>query len=690
MINLSTNELESYKSPDRIIQYKVEIKGLQGNFWTDVSDRLIDKIGLRKEQEHQGSPSTNTFNFKLRNDDGYFSPNNSNSPYYGNLMENLEVMIFTKTYNRNTGQWYETRRFTGYTEKFKPNARRQECTVTGKDFMKDFMGEENKFGKNEILIDIGVTDAIREIHYRVRGAETATQKSAVDAKLKLDYIDKTIGFLDLRDVEPASLFAEINLATAGVMFYDEYGYFVYKSNLGGESYDYVDSISVDRLSDLTVDTGQIECNDVTVNSDNKKIQERQMVFHWTETDEKTVEGNESDNITGVLIPQEGYPSEPNERWFCEFNADIVVDIDNYDEVVLENELGNPTSEVSIDPDVWRVEPGRARVRLQNNKSSGGAWLGKFQIWGKPVVSQDTISATYALGEHEIKVRKRKEINCDIITSKEWAMELAQYMVYRGKDVKQTVKLDFKSDPRYQVRDIITVYENNTGLNHDFEIIRIDEVLGVDYQLNMELRMLPKGDFNFDYDGGEKDTNTDSGDGEKGILPAVPGLDLMLLAANRNGENKVRIFWDLFAEREVNNYEIYKVEEEVLIDKVKEEYGDDWVLNDLTVEEKRELIFENSKNIQILNGQTDTFIDSSVTYDKKYYYYVLAKDENDNRSIRDNTIIKDIVVNVNRISAPEWDTIIWGADSIEITWHPHPDENFDEYEIRLDDDFGENI
>ena len=36
---------------------------------------------------------------------------------------------------------------------------------------------------------------------------------------------------------------------------------------------------------------------------------------------------------------------------------------------------------------------------------------------------------------------------------------------------------------------------------------------------------------------------------------------------------------------------------------------------------------------------------------------------------------------------EFDQIYWGSDSIKLTWYPHPDDDFDEYEVRLDDTFG---
>lgn len=40
------------------------------------------------------------------------------------------------------------------------------------------------------------------------------------------------------------------------------------------------------------------------------------------------------------------------------------------------------------------------------------------------------------------------------------------------------------------------------------------------------------------------------------------------------------------------------------------------------------------------------------------------------------------------SKVELESVYWGADYIEFTWKPHPDEDFDEYELRKDEYFGE--
>jgi hypothetical protein len=231
MLSLDQIELDLYSSPHRVIRYDVEIKNLFDNGdWQDISDRLIDKVGISKEQDHKGSPSTNTFNFTLRNSDGYFSPNNGDSPIAQNLTENLEIRIFIKIFDKSAGHWYRRQRFIGYIESFKPNAKRQNCTVKGKDYMKDYIDKGSEL-PNEVFLDKTVTQAIKEIVYRVNGATTDTEKAEVDSDMVVDQVDKVIGFLDLRDKKPAQVLEEINLSCDGRTYFNEQGKFVFKSGL---------------------------------------------------------------------------------------------------------------------------------------------------------------------------------------------------------------------------------------------------------------------------------------------------------------------------------------------------------------------------------------------------------------------------------------------------------------------------
>lgn len=53
---------------------------------------------------------------------------------------------------------------------------------------------------------------------------------------------------------------------------------------------------------------------------------------------------------------------------------------------------------------------------------------------------------------------------------------------------------------------------------------------------------------------------------------------------------------------------------------------------------------------------------------------------------------EITIESNEVEPPKetiWEKIFWGKDYIELMWKPNPPEGYDEYEIRLDDNFGEN-
>ena len=78
-------------------------------------------------------------------------------------------------------------------------------------------------------------------------------------------------------------------------------------------------------------------------------------------------------------------------------------------------------------------------------------------------------------------------------------------------------------------------------------------------------------------------------------------------------------------------------------------------------------------------------------DGTYELKVVTEDSNKNRTIF-NESPSQVVDVVGKIDSPEtvdFDEIIWKADKIKISWFPHSDPDFDQYELRLDDNFGGN-
>lgn len=78
---------------------------------------------------------------------------------------------------------------------------------------------------------------------------------------------------------------------------------------------------------------------------------------------------------------------------------------------------------------------------------------------------------------------------------------------------------------------------------------------------------------------------------------------------------------------------------------------------------------------------------NVDLDQRYYMVVTHVDIANRES--EASIEVDAVAGEDEreINPVEFDQIYWGADFIKITWNPHPDPYFEEYEVRLDDDFG---
>ena len=73
----------------------------------------------------------------------------------------------------------------------------------------------------------------------------------------------------------------------------------------------------------------------------------------------------------------------------------------------------------------------------------------------------------------------------------------------------------------------------------------------------------------------------------------------------------------------------------------------------------------------------------------YEIKLLATDKHGNKPSLDavNTFIVRIDGKQDKPTPANLETIFWGADFIEVTWEPNPDDDFAGYELRLDDNFG---
>ncbi len=94
---------------------------------------------------------------------------------------------------------------------------------------------------------------------------------------------------------------------------------------------------------------------------------------------------------------------------------------------------------------------------------------------------------------------------------------------------------------------------------------------------------------------------------------------------------------------------------------------------------------------VLDGTTTNLSYEILAVELGYYYIkVVPIDKHGNSPDFDSidSLLFEVVGNKDLPSQVEIDNIYWGADYIEITWKPHPDEDFDEYELRKDPYFGE--
>ena len=95
--------------------------------------------------------------------------------------------------------------------------------------------------------------------------------------------------------------------------------------------------------------------------------------------------------------------------------------------------------------------------------------------------------------------------------------------------------------------------------------------------------------------------------------------------------------------------------------------------------------------KLVNRTTTDFYQTSKLVEDTYDFKFVTEDSRGTESDFDSAPIGTITIEgkTEKPEKVEWDKIIWKKDRIKLTWFPHPDDDFDEYEIRLDSNFGSN-
>lgn len=108
-------------------------------------------------------------------------------------------------------------------------------------------------------------------------------------------------------------------------------------------------------------------------------------------------------------------------------------------------------------------------------------------------------------------------------------------------------------------------------------------------------------------------------------------------------------------------------------------------------EELEIYYKHEDDTEwTLDGKTDRLFYEILASRLGYYEVkVIAKDIRGNKP--DFNDVESVVIKVegktDKPTATVFETIYWGEDYIEIEWEPHPDDDFKNYEVRLDNNFG---
>jgi hypothetical protein len=347
---------------------------------------------------------------------------------------------------------------------------------------------------------------------------------------------------------------------------------------------------------------------------------------------------------------------------------ITVDVSyeeyTYEEVLPESPDVSVTTSVSSNKQQVNVTLNNLsskRVRLHGYLQDKDDTTEDMVLFGRPYTQDNTIKHTIAnynsIQAHGLNALGN--IKNDYLLTQNSVQQLAEYLLYQYSTPMTILEVDCKPMIDLEVMDKIKVVQSDRDIDDEFFTKEIKYSYSANKGLTMKLKLRQAQISNFEYnDDGGVDVIDDGGYQDITKLPPVTDLDYEILKTSRRGSNQVQISWDYNEIFSAQAYNIY-----------------------------RKKGTENTFNyIGKVNQNTFEYIDSGVLYNREYTYGVKAVNE----SGYESDFGSYIAVEVSDSSKPtpvNLAEVYWGADYIEVTWEPHPDGNFEEYELRKDKNFG---
>lgn len=498
--------------------------------WHDISDYVTDISGSKeKESDVLGGVSSDVINMVVDNSDNIFSKDNSNSPFYGKMKNNIRFCI-------KSGFKGEvlTDATVGYIKSFKPRWKNKEYLLSGTCPMEKLKKSDVPSGSfQDITWDEAVEMLIDEANidpYFIREIPTT------------EYFFKYLKFEQSNCFDALKQLMQMAVGQA----YFEGNKFIVHSKLALD-YTYSTTEKHTVIADdpfefeENIDDGQI-VNSVSVISNPKeigaleivwqtpenfqKVQNEQVTYtggdyiyinpanlplYWDESEDITIKnltnGNDIEwevynaelgrikiDVNSLPFVQVGHKLSlsytyqmlvllPNEsrKFVASFDEEVASLIEpdviawnaNATARVTYSEVANVSGTLSKQSMALKEDGKVVELTLKNN-TAGKVAISTVQMRGYPIKVLNPIEV-YNKSLPSINEYNKKEVNIqnDYINSIGLAEKISQYIIDNFSSMRKNLSIQINAYPELLLNDIMKVTEPNSGTDHKFTIERID-------------------------------------------------------------------------------------------------------------------------------------------------------------------------------------------------------------------------
>ena len=444
---VSIFQTDTFQVDEIIPIYVVEIELTTGN-WTDISAYCKHANISRQLATAETGLSVGIAQITVMNNDGRFSPNNSNGAYYPNMKINKAVRI-KATYN-SVNYWL----FTGVTDHFivNPTVGDKTCTITLSDKIKILQYRNItlplKININVKILFEDVLDAI---------GITSTYRT-------IDAIYDTISFAWFQNDRAIEVLNELLLYGNYQMYVGPDGTLNIKDRYWGIAGTSIATYA--EFENIGYEIGDDIANYIIV-SGSPRIQATAVTVIASITDITIINAGATVTFTlpyyDTVTKETGVPA-----------IDVVTPIATTDYTAEGSTGVDRTANLVVNVTIYGAS---VDCQVTNNHTLAVS-LTKFQLRGKPIQKQFDVSATSDDATSIAAYGQRTyAINTDYISTLQYAQDYGDYIKTKKKinvhDTSIGIKNIWPDVTIREIGNIITLTESNTGINGKYVICGIE-------------------------------------------------------------------------------------------------------------------------------------------------------------------------------------------------------------------------